>query len=118
DAAPAWARLERALRTTGEPEGTWAALMRPFSATVREWFSHPLAQAAGAVAVAVGLTLVVAGGPKAVLIPLGVAPPPPAVRSHPDLFKDYSLIQHLDALENFDTVESEPLDDDQASFNG
>jgi anti-sigma factor RsiW len=112
DPAPAWARVQRALRTAAAdtPE-TWTAV-------VRAWFSRPLALAGAAVAVGLILLLAVAGGPKAVLIPLGVAPPPVAVTSHPDLFKDYSLIQHLDALENYDTVESEPLDDDQASFNG
>jgi anti-sigma factor RsiW len=118
DPAPAWTRVQRALRAaardtqdTADAPGSWMAVLRG-------WFGHPLALAGAAMAVGLILLLAVAGGPKAVLIPLGVAPPPVAVTSHPDLFKDYSLIQHLDALENFDTVESEPLDDDQASFNG
>ena len=64
-------------------------------------------------AAAVILALVFAGGPAAVLVPLGVESPPVAVKANPELFKDYPLIQHLDALENFDTVQSVPLDDDQ-----
>ncbi len=59
-----------------------------------------------------------AGGPSAVLIPLGVKSPPVAVTREAELFENYQLIQQLDALENFDTVESEPLDGDQASEQG
>jgi anti-sigma factor RsiW len=72
-------------------------------------------------AVMVGLILLllsVAGGPNAVLIPLGVKSPPLAVTREPDLFENYQLIQRLDALENFDTVESEPLDNDQTPHHG
>jgi anti-sigma factor RsiW len=86
-------------------EPTWQRLMRPLAV-------------AGATLAVAGVLLAVAGGPAAVLIPLGVESPPPAVAREPDLYKDYPLIQHLDALEHFDTVESTPLDDDQGTQNG
>lgn len=82
------------------------------------WLLRPLAIGGAAVAVATAVLFFVAGGPGAVLIPLGVESPPAAVAREPDLFKDYQLIQHLDALENFDTVESIPLDDDQGAHRG
>jgi len=78
------------------------------------WWLTPAVLASAAVAVGFSLLLWVAGGPETVLVPLGVESPPPAVSRQPDLFRDYTLIQHLDALENFDTVEAVPLDDDQA----
>jgi len=73
------------------------------------------------VAVTAGLILLllsVAGGPNAVLIPLGVKSPPSAVTREPDLFENYQLIERLDALENFDTVEAQPLDDDRTPHHG
>ncbi len=83
------------------------------------WFLRPVAVAgACAVALVVVVFFSVVGGPKAVLIPLGVEPPPVAVSSEPELFENYQLIQHLDALENFDTVESVPLDEDQTLHEG
>ena len=89
-----------------QPERAWRWPLRPFAI-------------AGAAALAAAMMLLFfAGGPKAVLIPLGVQPPPSAVRHAPDLFKDYPLIKDLDALENFDTVESVPLDDEQSSQRG
>ncbi len=83
-----------------------------------EWLWRPVAVVGGAVAVVLVAALALLGGPQKVLVPLGVAPPPPAVSRSPEFFKDYSLIQHLDALENFDTVNAEPLDDAQASEQG
>ena len=80
---------------------------------------RPIAVAGAAALVgAVLFLLSVLGGPNAVLIPLGVESPPVAVTREPDLFENYHLIQQLDALENFDTVESEPLDDDQGPHQG
>ncbi len=101
------ARLQRALAAEEQQaEPLW------------RWRLRPLAFA-GAAALAVALALVLfAGGPNAVLIPLGVQSPPPAVRHAPELFKEYQLIKDLDALENFDTVESVPLDDEQATQPG
>lgn len=84
----------------------------------RQWLLRPVAIAGAAMAAGVAALVLFAGGPEAVLVPLGVEPPPVAVSRQPDLFKDYTLIQHLDALENFDTVESTPLDDDQAPQRG
>lgn len=125
DSATAWVHLQRALRApiAGAEwirNGTAAASPPPvWLAVLRAWLTGRLAVAGAAMAVAAALlVLLVAGGPKAVLIPLGVTPPPVAVTRQPDLFKDYALIEELDALENFDTVESVPLDDDQASFSG
>jgi anti-sigma factor RsiW len=82
------------------------------------WLLRPLGFAGGAAAVAMLLVFALAGGPGAVLIPLGVESPPRAVTREPELFRDYLLIQHLDALENFDTVESVPLDDELGTGNG
>jgi anti-sigma factor RsiW len=101
------ARLRRAL--TDEP-----ALRAPFWSR----FFRPVAIATAAAMFAVVMLFSIMGGPKAVLIPLGVESPPVAVSSQPELFEDYQLIQRLDALENFDTVESIPLDDDQAPHAG
>jgi anti-sigma factor RsiW len=101
------ARLRRAVAAAPEPrEHAW------------RWIFRPVVLApAFAVLAALALFMFV-GGPTDVLVPLGVAPPPAAMRRAPELFKDYTLIQHLDALENFDTVESEPLDDEQDAQTG
>jgi hypothetical protein len=53
-----------------------------------------------------------------VFISVGIESPPTAVVREPDLYTDYPLIQQLDALEHFDTVQSVPLDDEPASQNG
>jgi len=82
------------------------------------WLFRPVAVAAATAAVGVVGLFTIAGGPRAVLIPLGVEPPPPAVTRTTDLFKDYPIIEKLDALENFDTVESVPLDEDQEPYRG
>ncbi len=101
-------RFERALRADDE-----ATVERGWS-----WLWRPVAFASAAVAVAAGVLLFVAGGPQAILMPLGLEAPPAAVGLAPDLFRDYPLIQRLDFLEHFDTVESVPLDDEQGSENG
>jgi anti-sigma factor RsiW len=101
------ARLRRAL--AGEPEE---------AEPMWNWTSRPFALVGAALMVAMVLLAVAAGGASRVLIPLGVQSPPPAVTRAPDLFKDYELINHLDALENFDTVQSVPLDDESSSQRG
>jgi anti-sigma factor RsiW len=101
------ARLRRALAGEAAPQAPfWSGLFRP------------VAVAAAAAVAAVIVLFSIMGGPSAVLIPLGVEQPPVAVSSEPELFENYQLIQHLDALENFDTVESVPLDDDQTLHAG
>lgn len=52
------------------------------------------------------------GGPSAVLVPLGIQAPPKKVAEKPVLFKDYQIIEHLDELENFETVIQTPLEND------
>ncbi len=107
DVVPLHAQLRRALAADREPRSQpWAWLFRPVA----------IAGAFAIVAIVVSLSLL--GGPRAVLIPLGVESPPVAVTNEPELFENYQLIQQLDAMENFDTVESVPLDDDQALQEG
>ncbi len=109
DATALFARVRRAMaESPAEPalawwrDWSWTSLARPV----------PLALAAAAVLV---MALVeVAGGPEDVLVPIGVKAPPAVVSHKPGMFRDYAIIEKLDALENFDTVEVEPLDDDQA----
>lgn len=103
-------RIKLLSALAAEPERTssaWTSVFRPLAL-------------AGAAVVAGAILLVLSemGGPRAVLIPLGVQSPPVAVTREPDLFENYQLIQELDVLENFDTVESEPLDDDQTLQQG
>jgi anti-sigma factor RsiW len=107
DSGPLHAKLQRAL--AAEADGR---------ASAWRWLFRPVAIAGAVVTAVVVLFFSVMGGPKAVLIPLGVEPPPVAVTSDPDLFENYQVIQHLDALENFDNVESVPLDDDQPVHQG
>lgn len=109
------ARLDRVL--TGVDGSFWVR-WNAWGQTLRYGRLRPVMFAGAAIAAVAFLSLFLAGGPEAVLIPLGVEPPPAAVSRQPDLFKDYMLIQHLEALENFDTVESTPLDDDQTSQRG
>jgi len=107
NAAALHARLRRAVAAAAEPrQSVWSRIFRPLV----------LAPAVAVLAVLVLFTA--AGGPTDVLAPLGVAPPPLAVKRAPGLFKDYTLIQHLDELQHFDTVESEPLDDEQDAQTG
>ena len=107
DTAVLHARLRRAIAAAAEPrQSVWSRLLRPVVLV-------PTCALLGVLAL-----FTAAGGPTDVLVPLGVRPPPPAVKRAPELFKDYSIIQHLDELQHFDTVESEPLDDDQDSQTG
>jgi anti-sigma factor RsiW len=50
------------------------------------------------------------GGPAAVLVPLGIQAPPKKVVEKPVLYKDYEIIEHLEELENFETVIQTPLE--------
>lgn len=52
------------------------------------------------------------GGPSSVLVPLGIQAPPKKVAEKPALYKDYEIIEHLDELENFETVIQTPLETD------
>jgi anti-sigma factor RsiW len=76
-----------------------------------------LALVGAAVSVAAVVVRLV-GGPGMVLMPLGLESPPPAVAQHTELFKDYPLIERLDVLEHFDTVEAVPLDDERPAQRG
>jgi len=121
DTGPMWAAVQRGLAAADQPgaQATRPAWVR-WRGELRgwQWLWRPVAVVGAATAVAVVVTVTMFGGPQKVLVPLGVEAPPPAVSRAPELFKDYPLIQHLDALENFDTVNAEPLDDGQASDHG
>ena len=99
-------RLQRLIAEEPSRSQTW------------RWLFHPIAIAGAAAGAAIFVLFAVAGGPRAVLIPLGVAPPPVAVTRTTDLFKDYPIIEHLDAFENYDSVQSVTLDEDQESQRG
>jgi anti-sigma factor RsiW len=73
-----------------------------------------------AVAVAAAaLTLAwMAGGTDAILIPLGLETPPPALAGQAELFKDYAVIQHLEVLESLDEKESVPVPEENRSSLG
>jgi anti-sigma factor RsiW len=109
ECAPLQAKLRRALAAEIEPRAQgqfWS------------WIFRPVTIATAAAMIAIVVLFSVLGGTNAVLIPLGVKAPPVAISSEPDLFANYQLIQHLDAMENFDTVESVPLDEDQPLREG
>lgn len=84
-------------------------IRRP-AARPRRWWGPVLAGT-----MAAGLVLAMAstvGGPSAVLVPLGLQAPPKQVVEKPQLFKDYEIIEHLEELENFETVIQTPLEDE------
>jgi anti-sigma factor RsiW len=60
---------------------------------------------AGAALAGALLVLAVARFSRPALIAFGLEQPPKAVAEKPELFLDYSLFEHLDELEHFDTVE-------------
>lgn len=66
----------------------------------------------GVALIAVLIAAAPLGGPSAVLVPLGIQAPPAKVAKEPDLFKDYEIIERLDELEHFDTVDTVPLEED------
>ena len=109
DALALKARLRRGLAAEGD-EAVAAWSLRHVWTSM--WGRLALAGAAVSVAAVI---LMLVGGPAMVLIPLGIESPPPAVAQHTELFKDYPLIERLDVLEHFDTVESVPLEDEGAS---
>jgi anti-sigma factor RsiW len=107
DVAGLQVRLRRAVAAADAPRRS-----------VWSWILRPVVLAPALALLAVLALLTAAGDPADLLVPLGVKSPPPAVKRAPELFKDYTLIQHLDALEHFDTVESEPLDDEHDAQTG
>jgi anti-sigma factor RsiW len=107
------AKLRRALTTAAANDRAPAWGLRDLWATTL----GRLALAGATVSIA-ALVLLLALGPGMVLMPLGLEAPPPAVAQQTDFFKDYPLIERLDVLEHFDTVESVPLDDDGAAQSG
>ena len=105
------AQLQHALAEAERRTPLWG--WRPAWSSI--WGRLALAGAALSFAIVV---LLLAGGPGMVLMPLGLESPPAAVAQHTELFKDYPLIERLDVLEHFDTVESMPLDDESAAQRG
>jgi anti-sigma factor RsiW len=103
---PLWRKVRLALVEAERPRAPWWG-----------WLRQPFAMAGATVAAAL-LILLIAGGPRAILVSLGIESPPTAVAREPELFKDYPLIEQLDALEHFDTVQSVPLDEEPTSQNG
>ena len=92
-----WEQLERRLRATQR-------VPKQRQSTV--WLWRP------ALGFAVASALLWVGStafdePAAVLISVGVKAPPPKLTQHPDLFKDYAIIQELDVLEHFETAGGE-----------
>ena len=112
DAMALKARLRRDLAADVDDVAPMWSLRRVWESM---WGRLMLAGTAASVA-ALGVLWVV--GPGMVLMPIGLESPPPAVAQHTELFKDYPLIEQLDVLEHFDTVETVPLDDEGASQRG
>jgi len=106
-------RLRRELRAAADDKAPAWGLRAVWATTFGRF-------ALAGAAVSVAATVLLLGvGPEMVLMPLGLEAPPPAVVQQTDFFKDYPLIERLDVLEHFDTVESVPLDDDgSASQHG
>jgi predicted anti-sigma-YlaC factor YlaD len=99
-----WQRLQAALQEA--PDRWW------------RWWLRPALMGATAAAAAAVVVLLLAGRPENVLVPLGIETPPIEVVQHPDLFRDYAIIEQLDALEHFDTVLAVPLEDSSSAQNG
>ncbi len=81
----------------------------------RRWALASRLAVAAAVA---GALLVLVPALNPLLIAAGVADPPPVVAEKPDLFRDYTLFEHLDALEHFETVQAVPLETPETAPNG
>ncbi len=74
------------------------------SAPARRWFWQPALITGVAV---VGLVLVTALGLfTPLLIAVGLEAPPEQVAQQPELFRDYPLFEHLEALEYFDVLQA------------
>jgi len=101
--------------------GAWATLWRAAAepSAAPEWVAtwHPLLAAGLATVMVVLLAALVSGRPRVVLVPLGIEAPPHAVAQQPELYRNYPILERLDALEHFDTVQSVPLED-QPSNSG
>jgi len=97
DVAAAWATL-------WEVAATRESVPRP-----PVW--HPALVGSVATALVVLLAVLVSGRPRVVLVPLGIEAPPHAVAQQPGLYRDLPILERLDALEHFDTVQSVPLED-------
>lgn len=79
---------------------------------------RPVALAASVTLVSLLGLVSAAGGPQAVLVPLGIQPPPPPVSRAPVLFREYPLIEKLELLEHLETVDRIRLDDEGESQSG
>src|SRR5262245_45121620 len=74
------------------------------SAPARRWIWQPALITGVA---AVGLVLVsVLGLFTPLLVAVGLEEPPEQVAQQPELFRDYPLFEHLEALENFDALQA------------
>lgn len=105
---------------TVDLDAAWATLWRAAAdppAAPRPPLWQPVFAGALAGALGVLLAALVSGRPRTVLVPLGIEAPPHPVAQQPQLYRDYPILEQLDALEHFDTVESVPLDD-HASDSG
>jgi hypothetical protein len=65
-----------------------------------------LASAAGAIVLVLAVRLL-----NPVWIVLGIESPPAELADSPDLFRDYQLFEHLDAIENLDRVQDSDAPD-------
>jgi hypothetical protein len=110
DANALWSRLRTAMAEAAPEADPWWRL---------RW--RPLMVAGTAVAAAAVTLFLLAGGPDTILVPLGIETPPVELAREPELFRDYPIIERLDALEYFDRVQTVPLEEGGAaskSHNG
>lgn len=84
-------------------------------AAARRFGLQPLAATAAVGLLALSLVSWAYGGPMNLLATIGWIQPPSAVATKTELFRDYPLIQNLDALENFDNVNDIPLEEETSS---
>ena len=111
DIAAMRSRLRAALQDADAPDATRRGWMPA-------WIFRPAVLVPAVAGAALVILVRVAGHPSDVLAPLGVVEPPPAVTQATGLFKDYMLLQQLDALEHFDAVETVPLDEEKGAHTG
>jgi len=74
------------------------------SGPAKWWFWHPALITAAAVLSVVMVSVLGLFNP--LLVAVGLEEPPEQVAQQPELFRDYPLFEHLEALENFDTLQS------------
>lgn len=116
----------RSLQQSTEPpdEALWRAVLRarqaesPRRAAAGWAWLRPLAIGCAVTMFSLVAFVGAAGGPQAVLVPLGIKQPPPVVSRAPALFKEYQVIEKLEMLEHFETVDTVPLDEEAESDNG